>query len=265
MNTNIDQTELLRAKYQTTYDSGRKNSLWAILLTFASIALLAIAGFSFYFSAYVPVTLMESGVYAKTMDSATFTDEELIAEGLAEEVFAAYRAELEAAGNTTEYTDQELYEMGVADEVIAEYRAELKVYQEETDGMLEFVVGAGLSVIIAAFYLVCWLLSKKHPVWMIVLTAAYVLDTVLMIPDLLSYYLVYDIRGLVFLSLYHAWVLYMLISAIIAGNKLKKLPAPIEGEAIEIPAAEEVIAIPAVETVSAEETASAESDNTTEV
>ena len=266
MNNTFEQTEILRVKYKNAYDSARKNSLFAILLTFVSIVML-LFGVSFYFSAYVPVTLMENGVYAKNMDSANYTDEELIAEGLADEVFAQYRAEREAAGDKTEYTDQQLYELGVADQVIADFRAELKVYQEETDGMVEFVINAGLSVIIAAFYLVCWLLSKKHPAWLIVLTAAYVLDTLLMIPDLFSYYLVYDIRGLLFLTLYHAWILYILINGVLCGMKLKKLPAPIEGVAVEVDptveAAPAEVAAPA-ESATAAEAAPVDTDNTPE-
>lgn len=264
MNTTIDQTELLRAKYHKAYNSARSNSLWAIIFTFASMALLVVMGVSFYFSAYLPVTLMESGVIAKDLDTANYTDAELLEQGVADEAFAAYRDELAAAGDDTEYTDEELYEMGVADAAIAAFRADLAAYQEETDGNMEFMVGAVLSVIIAVFYLLCWLLSKKHPVWMIVLTVAYIIDTLIMIPDLFSYYLVYDTRGLIFLTLYHAWILYYLISGVIGGFKLKKLPAPaapIEGEAVEISPEAETIAIPAEETAPTEESAPADSDN----
>lgn len=264
MNTTIDQTKLLRVKYQNAYDAGRKNTLLAILLTYISIALLAFAGIYLYFSAYLPVSLAASGAQSYYLDTLNPTDVELLEEGLADEVFEAYRQQLADAGDTKEYTDEELYAMGVANEVIADYRADLAAYQAETDGMMDLIIGISLALIITTFYLVCWLLSKKHPVWMIVLTVAYVLDTVLVALDLPAYLAEGDVITAVFLLLYHAWVLYYLFSAMIAGNKLKKLPAPIEGEAVEIPVVE-TFAIPTAESVSAEESAPVESDNNSEV
>lgn len=265
MNTTIDPTKLLRVKYKNAYEASRQSAMWAILLTFVSIILLATVGVYLFFSAYLPVSLMEMGVTAKELDSATYTDRELIEQGVADEVFEAYRAQLKEAGDTTEYSDQELFEMGVADEVIAEFRVDLKAYQEETDGMIEFVICGGLSLIISVFLLICWLLTKNNPVWMIVLTVLFALDTLIMIPDLFSYYLYEDVSAMLFLILYHAWILYALISGVIAGLKLKKLPAPIEGEAVEIVPTVDTIAIPSAEGAPTEESASAENDTTPEV
>ena len=149
---------------------------------------------------------------------------------------------------------------------IYEYRADLAEYQENTDGILDLVVGVGLALIITLFYLVCWLLSKKHPVWMIVLTVFYVLDSLLVLVDL-PMYLGSDVKTAVFLVLFHAWILYYLISAVIAGNKLKKLPAPIEGVAVEVDptveAAPAEVAAPA-ESATAAEAAPVDTDNTPE-
>ena len=236
MNNTTEYTEILRVKYKNTYDVGRKNALISIIVTFFSIALLAFAGIYFYFSAYLPVTLAASGAESYYLDTLNPTDEELIAEGIAKED-------------------------------IAEYRADLAEYQANTDGMLDLVVGVGLALIITLFYLVCWLLSKKHPVWMIVLTVFYVLDSLLVLMDL-PMYLGSDVKTAVFLVLFHAWILYYLISAVIAGNKLKKLPAPIEGVAVEVdPTAESAPAeaVPTEETVPAEVAAPADTDNTPEV
>ena len=37
MNNTFEQTEILRVKYKNAYDSARKNSLYAVILTFASL------------------------------------------------------------------------------------------------------------------------------------------------------------------------------------------------------------------------------------
>ncbi|MBQ8382560.1 MAG: hypothetical protein IJX47_05065 [Clostridia bacterium] len=202
MNTAMD-TNMLRQKYQTNYDNARKNALLAIILTAASLVLVAVMEFSFYFSAYIPVTWMEEGTATYKMDNDLYTDEDLM-------------------------------EMGFGEEDILYYRLGLPEYQEETNGTMELVLKGGGAVLIVAAFLVCWFLSKKNPVWLTVMTVLYVVDTAMMVPDLMDYYFTQDVRGAVFLILYHAWILYYLINGVVSSEKLKKLPPPVlwEGEEI---------------------------------
>lgn len=145
--------------------------------------------------------------------------------------FSAYLpTNMVATGKDAMDIDNGVYtaeELGITEE-------ELAAYQEVTDGTFELVLSIIPAVLIVGFYFLCWALSKKHFAWMIAALALYILDTLLMIPDLLSYYLPYDITGALFLAFYHAWVLYYLITGVIASVKLKKLPLPIEGEAVEV-------------------------------
>lgn len=193
MTDTLNQTEMMRAKYQKNYVTARSNLLLAVVLTLISLVLVATLGYYLTFSAYLPTNMVATGKDAMDIDNGVYTAEEL----------------------------------GVTEE-------ELSAYQEVTDGTFELVMSVIPAVVIVGFYFLCWALSKKHYVWMIVALGLYILDTLLMIPDLLSYYLPYEITGALFLVIYHAWVLYYLITGVIASVKLKKLPAPIEGEAVEV-------------------------------
>lgn len=159
MNANME-TQLLRQKYQNNYQRARSNSLFAIVITLVSLVMMAAAEYVFLFSAYLPISLMEEGMFA------------------------------------------------------------LKI----GDDTAKFVLYAVLAAAVAVALLVFCLLSKKNSVWMIVLTVAYVLDTAIMIPDILNVYLKTDPRSAIFLVLYHAWVLFYLISGTVAALQLKKLP-----------------------------------------
>ncbi len=107
-----------------------------------------------------------------------------------------------------------------------------------SDGYL--VVMLGIALAILAVYLCCFLFSKKFKTgWMIAATVMFVLDTLYMV-------FIYGVGVESLMDiLLHAWVLYYLISGVVYGIKLKKLPEdepePIEGEAVEIevPALEE--------------------------
>lgn len=195
MNQTVD-TNLLREKYRNNYDNARKNALIAIILTAVSLVLVAVMEYSFYFSAYVPVSWMEEGVATYKMDNDL-------------------------------YTDEDLAEMGMSEDDIMYYRLGLPYYQAETDGEMELVLKGGGALLVLAAFLICWLLSKKNPVWMMILTGLYLVDIGMMVPDLLDYYFVSDVRGGMFLILYHAWVLYYLVNGVISNEKLKKLPPPV--------------------------------------
>ncbi len=102
------------------------------------------------------------------------------------------------------------------------------------------IVMAVIAFAIILIYLACFFFSKNFKTgWMIAGTVMFVLDTLYMV-------FIYGV-GIDSLMdiLLHAWVLYYLISGVVYGLKLKKLPEdepePIEGEAarIEVPTFEE--------------------------
>lgn len=82
-----------------------------------------------------------------------------------------------------------------------------------------------MAVIILAVYLICWIASKKHPAAMIVAAAFFAIDCVVLL-------LCFD-ETMIMDLVFHAWVMFYLVLAIIANAKLKKLPpeeaAPLEG------------------------------------
>jgi hypothetical protein len=106
------------------------------------------------------------------------------------------------------------------------------------------IVMAVIAFAIILIYLACFFFSKKYKTgWMIAATVMFVLDTLYMV-------FIYGV-GIDSLMdiLLHAWVLYYLISGVVYGLKLKKLPEdepePIEGEAAEVPTVE--IEVPTIE------------------
>jgi hypothetical protein len=91
----------------------------------------------------------------------------------------------------------------------------------------------GIAIAILAVYFLCFMLSKKFKTgWMITAAIMFVLDTLYML-------FIYGVGvDSVMDILLHAWVLYYLISGVVYGLKLKKLPedepAPVDGEGVEI-------------------------------
>ena len=91
----------------------------------------------------------------------------------------------------------------------------------------------GIVIAILAVYFLCFMLSKKFKTgWMITAAVMFVLDTLYML-------FIYGVGvDSVMDILLHAWVLYYLISGVVYGLKLKKLPedepAPVDGEGVEI-------------------------------
>ncbi|MBQ2940617.1 MAG: hypothetical protein IJD97_00125 [Clostridia bacterium] len=75
-----------------------------------------------------------------------------------------------------------------------------------------------VAVVCLALYLVCWLLSKKNVIWMIVAFALFILDTAYM-----AYIYISAGEASGFLDiLIHALILYYLFVGVISGIKLKK-------------------------------------------
>ena len=79
-----------------------------------------------------------------------------------------------------------------------------------------------VSAVVLVLYLLCWLLSKKRPGWLIAALVFFIIDTVaLLVVSLLLEILTENILDLVI----HAWVLFELIQGISANNKLEKMIA----------------------------------------
>lgn len=138
------------------------------------------------------------------------------------------------------------YMNGLAAEDIA-YYTEL--------GTFGLVFGIVMALIGVLGYFICWALSKKHPAALLIGTVFFGIDCALLA---LNTVLTMDFSMIIDI-VFHAVLMYTMVQAVISGSKLKKLPAPIEGEAVAVDPAAETIAIPA------EETAPADTDNTPEV
>ena len=74
------------------------------------------------------------------------------------------------------------------------------------------------AVLITLFYFLCWLFSRKHPTWLIVATALFSLDTMIMIVLVITGDNFSDIIDFAI----HGFVLYCLICGVIYGFKQQK-------------------------------------------
>ena len=84
-----------------------------------------------------------------------------------------------------------------------------------------FYIMLAIALLILVVYFLCWLFSKKHIAWLIVALALFIVDTVCM----LAVYLLFGgIMSAMLDVLFHAWVLYYLISGVVAYFKLKRIP-----------------------------------------
>ena len=95
------------------------------------------------------------------------------------------------------------------------------------------LIALGISAAVLVLYLLCWLLSKKHPGWFAVALVAFILDTLALLGLALMMDLLTDsIMDFVF----HIWVIVELVQAIRANGKLKKLAA----QQLQVPAGPEL-------------------------
>lgn len=191
----FNYNKFLRLKHTKNCSTARNMFLASCIATAVSLLLMATIGITFTFSAYLPVSFMETGKFDYDLDNGVYTAEEL---GLTE--------------------------------------AELVAIQDNIDGTLSLVTSAIPAVVIVGCFFICWALAKKYPVFTIVAAVLYGLDTLIMIPDLINYYVPYDLRAGIFFLLYHGWVLFYLISGSISAAKLRNLPEPIEADAVVVPA-----------------------------
>jgi hypothetical protein len=105
------------------------------------------------------------------------------------------------------------------------------VMQQETGITLFMVVGATVAVLSVGIYFLCWILSKKRAGWMIAAMVLFILDSLSM-PLMLGGFDASVVIDIVF----HAWVLYYLITGVHAASKLRELPSR---EELELAAAQE--------------------------
>ena len=102
--------------------------------------------------------------------------------------------------------DQDMYYLGLTSNSIGMYT----------------YIALVISAVILVLYLLCWLLSKKRPGWLIAALVFFIIDTVaLLVVSLLLEILTENILDLVI----HAWVLFELIQGISANYKLEKMIA----------------------------------------
>ena len=80
-----------------------------------------------------------------------------------------------------------------------------------------------ISAVILLLFLLCWLLSKKRPGWLIPAVVMFVLDTLAL--AWCTFTIVNDPAGNIVDFLFHIWAIVELIRAIVCHGKLKKLPA----------------------------------------
>lgn len=94
------------------------------------------------------------------------------------------------------------------------------VGMEDGSGML-LVPCILVAVITLILYFLCWLLSKRSHVWMIVALVLFVLDCLALIGICVW---AQDFSGILDIA-FHAFVLYYLIMGVKYGNQLKNLPS----------------------------------------
>jgi hypothetical protein len=109
------------------------------------------------------------------------------------------------------------------------------------------LTGLVLGLVPLAGYLLFWLLSLKNDRWLIPATALFALDTLALAVVI---FLNGSIIGMILPIIVYAWVMITLVRAVLAGARLRKLPAQPEAVFPEEPTEEENV--PAEENAEAE-------------
>ena len=81
----------------------------------------------------------------------------------------------------------------------------------------ELLIPIVIGFVLTLPYLICWIFSKKRPGWMVVALVFFIIDCFLLIT-------LYDLTSVIFDILFHAWILFYLITGVKHGFKLKKMP-----------------------------------------
>ena len=109
--------------------------------------------------------------------------------------------------------------------------------EEEVVVFSDFIVPIIIGVILTVPYLLCWIFSKKRAGWMIPALVFFSFDCLYLL--LLA---TLDPTAVLFDILFHAWVMFYLITGVKHGYKLKKMPEdeplPAFGETVESETAE---------------------------
>lgn len=92
------------------------------------------------------------------------------------------------------------------------------------------LTGLVLGLVPLAAYLLFWLLSLKNDRWLIPATALFALDTLALVGIVL---MTGNIIGMILPAIVYAWVIITLVRAVLAGERLRKLPAVIPEELVE--------------------------------
>lgn len=95
------------------------------------------------------------------------------------------------------------------------------VFYLETMEILYAIVGGVLAFAVVIPYLLSWIFSKKHPVWLIIATVLFSIDTLLFLLDFFGFFLAGD-YSMVLDLLMHAYVLYCLIAGIKPAYELRR-------------------------------------------
>ena len=91
---------------------------------------------------------------------------------------------------------------------------------EDSGDTLFLLIATVISFVIVAFYLVCYFLTKKHRVFMLIALILFSLDTLFLVWTMT---LMFELSDLIDIA-FHIWIMYYLVVGIKAWVKLKKLP-----------------------------------------
>ena len=91
--------------------------------------------------------------------------------------------------------------------------------EDVTVGFADLLVPIVAGVILSLPYLLCFFFSRKRPGWMIPALVFFSIDCLLII-----FLALVDVTAVIVDILFHAWVMFYLITGVINGFKLKKMP-----------------------------------------
>ena len=98
-----------------------------------------------------------------------------------------------------------------------EYYAEIEMLESDLLPTEFIAIFAVITVAILACYLLFWFMSKKHPGWLIAALVFFVLDTLFLLMMGLGVDSLFDV-------IFHAMVIYYLVSGVMAHYQLKRMP-----------------------------------------
>jgi hypothetical protein len=101
-----------------------------------------------------------------------------------------------------------------------------RLFAEETGNLLFLIVGLVLAMVVIGFYFLCWILSERKRVFMLIALIAFGTDALvfvaLVVLSLLSDG--FEVSSMIEIAIY-GWILFSLISGTIAWSKLRGISA----------------------------------------